>query len=61
MICRYKLSLETYESMNVACGQCPANASHCDAAQCVPGDFTRRTLMTANRMLPGPMFKVPIS
>lgn len=58
MICRFKLSLEVYESMGAACGQCPANASHCGAAQCVPGDGSRRVVMAANRMLPGPLMKV---
>ncbi|KAE8752906.1 Laccase-7-like [Frankliniella occidentalis] len=58
MICRYKLSLEQYETLGPACGQCPANRSHCDAAQCVPGDMTRRAVLTANRMLPGPALRV---
>ncbi|KAK3908437.1 Laccase-15 [Frankliniella fusca] len=58
MICRFRVSLEEYESLGPACGQCPANRSACSAAQCVPGDLTRRTLLTANRMLPGPALRV---
>lgn len=58
MICRYKLSIENYQSLSAACGQCPANATHCLAAQCVSGDMTARGVMTANRMLPGPAMRV---
>lgn len=58
MICRYKMSIETYQAMSSACGQCPANATHCHAAQCVSGDMSARGVMTANRMLPGPTLKV---
>ncbi|KAK7871877.1 hypothetical protein R5R35_006458 [Gryllus longicercus] len=58
MICRVKMTVELYQSMSRACGDCPSNSSDCFQRGCVPADGFARGLLTVDRQLPGPTINV---
>nr|XP_023019016.1 laccase-1-like [Leptinotarsa decemlineata] len=58
MICRYHFEVEWYHSLSKACYNCPFNITDCFRPHCIPGDGTRRGVVTVNRKLPGPAIEV---
>ncbi|XP_012942999.1 laccase [Aplysia californica] len=57
-LCRYYFLLEHYTTMSTACYDCPSNSSHCFLPQCVLGSGGNHSVLTVNRMLPGPTINV---
>jgi len=41
-----------------SCGNCPSNQTDCLANHCVSADGQRRSILTANRQMPGPSIQV---
>uniref|UniRef100_A0A1B6FJ43 Laccase n=1 Tax=Cuerna arida TaxID=1464854 RepID=A0A1B6FJ43_9HEMI len=58
MICHYDFAVEWYYAMSKACYNCSQNSSDCFRPDCVPADGVKRTIITVNRMLPGPSIEV---
>lgn len=58
MLCEYNFTLEWYSTLSKACYKCPFNVSDCYRPQCVAANGVLRTIMTVNRMLPGPSIQV---
>ncbi|KAJ6648616.1 G-protein coupled receptor Mth2, partial [Pseudolycoriella hygida] len=58
MTCNYTFMVEWYETLSKACYNCPFNETDCDRPHCIYGDGVRRSIMTINRMMPGPPIQV---
>lgn len=58
MICRYKFTIEWYQTLSKACYSCPYNRTDCLRPHCIPGDGTKRPVVVINRQLPGPAIEV---
>jgi hypothetical protein len=58
MICEYDWRIEWYSVLSKACLDCPFNKTNCDRKDCVSGNGVPRTIITINRMLPGPQINV---
>ena len=58
MTCRYAFVLELYHTMSKACHNCPLNITDCARPHCVGGDGAPKSILTANRMVPGPAIHV---
>jgi hypothetical protein len=41
-----------------ACGNCPVNVTACDEPQCVVANGYEKSVLTINRMVPGPAIQV---
>ncbi|ESO96136.1 hypothetical protein LOTGIDRAFT_231844 [Lottia gigantea] len=54
MTCVYDFTLEYYYTLSKACYDCPRNITDCYRPHCVPADGVSRSIITVNRMLPGP-------
>lgn len=52
------VQLEHYETLSKACYNCPHNVSDCYRPHCIAADGVRRTILTVNRMMPGPKIEV---
>lgn len=50
--------LEHYETLSKACYNCPNNVTDCYRPHCIAADGVRRTILTVNRMMPGPKIEV---
>ena len=57
-ICRYVFVVEQYKTMSKACFDCPFNKTDCYRPHCLPGDGQKKTIVVANRKLPGPSIEV---
>nr|BBC20925.1 laccase-like multicopper oxidase 3 [Nannophya pygmaea] len=57
-ICHYKFTLENYVTMGEACGDCPRNRTDCFEPNCVTADGYEKSVLTVNRMIPGPTIDV---
>ncbi|XP_015607489.1 oxidoreductase OpS5 [Cephus cinctus] len=62
LTCYYHFTLECYTTMNRACNLCkPSNTNplvHPPQCQCIEGDGYERSVLSINRMLPGPSIQV---
>ncbi|XP_056642031.1 uncharacterized protein LOC130448620 [Diorhabda sublineata] len=58
MICRYQFDVEYYHTLSKACFDCPYNITDCFRKDCIPGDGTKRGIVTVNRKIPGPAIEV---
>lgn len=58
MVCNYTFLVEWYETMSKACFDCPSSAADCERPHCIVGDGALRTIVTVNRMMPGPRLQV---
>ncbi|XP_029171325.1 laccase-1-like [Nylanderia fulva] len=58
--CYYRFEAEVYSSLSRACDYCKPNTTNvfCNNCQCVPVDGIGRTILTINRMIPGPSIDV---
>ncbi|PNF18423.1 hypothetical protein B7P43_G09045 [Cryptotermes secundus] len=57
-ICYYKWIAENYVTLGPACGNCPTNATACDEWGCVVANGYEKSILTINRMVPGPSIQV---
>ncbi|KAL7301837.1 hypothetical protein TKK_0005444 [Trichogramma kaykai] len=60
-ICRYEFVVEKFSTMSKACYDCPQNLADCYRPDCLPGDGQRKTIVVANRQLPGPTIEVCVN
>ncbi|XP_014282533.2 uncharacterized protein [Halyomorpha halys] len=58
MICRFRLVLESHQSMGGWCGSCPQNITDCFRHGCILADGSAQKVLTANKQLPGPSIQV---
>ncbi|KAK9884426.1 hypothetical protein WA026_007273 [Henosepilachna vigintioctopunctata] len=58
MICEYDFTLELYDVLSKACFDCPNKVEDCFLLDCVPADGVKRSILTVNRKLPGPLISV---
>lgn len=58
MVCRYKFSVEWYQTLSKACYDCPYNREDCDREHCIAGDGRKRPVLVVNRQMPGPSIEV---
>ena len=58
MMCRYEFTIEWYSILSKACLMCPFNLTHCYNKDCISGNGVIRSVLVANRMLPGPQIYV---
>lgn len=54
----FPFKVEWYETLSKACQDCPESIDHCSRSHCVSGDGIHRSIMTINRMMPGPLIDV---
>lgn len=54
MKCEYNWTIEWYSVLSKACLDCPYNLTNCLRPQCVSANGVLRTILTVNRMIPGP-------
>ncbi|KAJ4431307.1 hypothetical protein ANN_19904 [Periplaneta americana] len=54
-ICYYKFVLTNYAVLSAACGKCTEVAEDCDHPQCIIADGYEKSVLTANRRVPGPV------
>ncbi|XP_069675364.1 uncharacterized protein [Periplaneta americana] len=57
-ICYYKWVAEPYTTLGPQCGNCPTNVTACDNPQCVVANGFEKSIITINRMVPGPFIDV---
>ncbi|CAG9818287.1 unnamed protein product [Phaedon cochleariae] len=58
VLCKYHFDVEQYHSLSKACYDCPYNLNDCFRKDCIPGDGSKRGIVTINRQLPGPTIQV---
>ncbi|KAK9884425.1 hypothetical protein WA026_007272 [Henosepilachna vigintioctopunctata] len=58
MLCHYVFTFESYEVLSKACFDCPNNVEDCFRPDCVPADGVKRSILTVNRKMPGPLISV---
>ncbi|XP_018575222.1 laccase-2-like [Anoplophora glabripennis] len=58
MICRVKLTIEMYQTVNQDCQDCPENSTDCSSSYCTSAEGSLRGIIIANRQLPGPAIQV---
>ncbi len=58
MVCEYFFQIEWYTTLSKACYSCPTNQTDCFRPHCVPANGVARSIITVNRMLPGPSIEV---
>lgn len=58
MVCHYTFLVEWYETMSKACFDCPHTAADCERPHCIVADGVLRSIVTINRMMPGPRLQV---
>nr|CAH7744298.1 unnamed protein product [Callosobruchus chinensis] len=56
--CYYKFTLELYETLGAACDVCQPNDMFAPRCSCILADGFERTLLSINKMLPGPSIQV---
>jgi L-ascorbate oxidase len=54
MQCQYNWTMEWYSVLSKACLDCPFNKKSCSLPHCVAANGVNRSIITINRMLPGP-------
>ena len=52
--------MEAYHTLSKACFDCPFNQTDCFRPHCVPADGFEKSILTVNRMLPGPAIQVQL-
>ena len=50
--------MEAYHTLSKACFDCPFNQTDCFRPHCVPADGFEKSILTVNRMIPGPAIQV---
>lgn len=58
MLCKYKWNIEEYSILSKACLNCPLNKTHCYNVDCISGNGVSRSIITVNKMMPGPQVRV---
>lgn len=58
MECVYDFKVEYYSILTRNCFNCTTNQADCFKPHCVTADGVKRTILTVNRMLPGPAIQV---
>ncbi|XP_016844683.1 laccase-2-like [Nasonia vitripennis] len=61
LLCKYVFVVEQLSSMSKACYDCPFNVSDCFRPHCMPTDGVQKTIVTANRQIPGPTIEVCVN
>ncbi|KAK3593693.1 hypothetical protein CHS0354_013589 [Potamilus streckersoni] len=58
LTCEYDFRLENYQTLSIACFDCPRNISDCFRPYCIAADGVLRSIQVVNRMLPGPAIHI---
>lgn len=58
LTCYYEFIVESYETLSKACFNCPQVKSDCFRPHCAAADGIKRSIITVNRMIPGPVIEV---
>ncbi len=58
MNCEYNFTVEWYNAMNEACGNCPFSLDDCYAPNCISANGVKRAVIVVNHMMPGPAIEV---
>ena len=56
--CEYHFTVEAYHTLSKTCFDCPFNQTDCFRPHCVPADGFEKSILTVNRMVPGPAIQV---
>lgn len=56
--CHYHFAVQWYYAMSKACHNCAHNVTDCYRSECIPANGVKRTIITVNKLLPGPSVEV---
>lgn len=56
--CHYHFAVQWYYAMSKACHHCAHNVTDCYRPECIPANGVKRTIITVNKLLPGPSVEV---
>lgn len=58
MQCVYDFNVEWFQTMSMACFNCPGTAADCNRHDCITADGFARPIQVVNRKMPGPSIQV---